>query len=136
MPATVYNETRIFDANKENLFTNCTLALAKCGFCINDIQTEKGLILAKAGLTLWSFGEDLSVSVDSSSGKVTMKSNCTVWARWNSTQFYQDSDWGKNQSNIQKFFSKLENIIKQKNHLNNNQADSYKNRQTYTTLAS
>lgn len=92
---TSYNKT--FEAVKK--------ALEDCKFSIRKADKKTGEIKASAGISFWSWGETLNISVskvNKNKTKVSISSGVKA----------QLIDWGKNKKNIDKFFDALDRRMK------------------------
>ncbi|MGB0523904.1 MAG: hypothetical protein ACPGJS_13135 [Flammeovirgaceae bacterium] len=100
MAAKFVKVERFFD-DKETLIQNSILALEATGFTIKGVDERGGFIWAKTGVNMWSWGEEILVSI-SADGNVSIKSECVF-----ATQIF---DWGKNKKNVYRFFENLAKI--------------------------
>ena len=93
-----HSETRNFPADKEKLMYNAKLAMFASGFELKYEDLKSGFIMAKSGFSLFSWGENLHITVDDN-GNVTIKSESAM-----PTQII---DWGRNKKIVHKIFASL-----------------------------
>lgn len=93
-----FEETRYYHCDRVQLMEKSKKVLQKCKFRIKEVDETNGIIYAKTNVSFWSWTEEIEVRVEDN-GNVTMKSQCYL-----PTQIL---DWGKNKSNVRKFFKKL-----------------------------
>jgi len=91
-------ETRNFPVDKEKLMYNAKLAMFANGFELKYEDQKSGFIMAKSGFSLFSWGENLHITVEDN-GNVTIKSECAM-----PTQLI---DWGRNKKIVHKIFATL-----------------------------
>lgn len=100
--AAKFEETRVYKKEHERLVQGCEIALEDSNFKIKHVDYAQGVILAKAGFSMWSWSEEIIVRI-SVQGAVTIRSECVL-----PTQIVA---WGKNKRNAKKFFRKLEKLL-------------------------
>lgn len=99
---------KLFDAPYNSVYIKSHQTAKHLGFKIYKEDMLAGTILFKVGMSLWSFGEDFKISIESkgkTKTKVTMSSESSVAV--------QGFDWGKNDENITEFFNVLTTSIEQ-----------------------
>ena len=74
------------------------------GFEVGDVDFENGIIEATTGLSVWSFGETITINIErisSMSFKIVIASvsDAQIWA------------WGKNNKNEQKILKGLSKVF-------------------------
>lgn len=97
--AAKFEESKKYDLNKEELIIKVKEVLRLCKFKIINIDEKSGVIHAKSKLNIWSWTEDIIVTIEED-GQLNIKSECYL-----PTQIL---DWGKNKRNVRKFFSHLD----------------------------
>jgi hypothetical protein len=98
---------RILNASYTSVYINCHQAAKQLEFKIFKEDIATGIILFKIGWSLWSFGEEFRITIESegkNTTKVTIGSESSIGA-----QVY---DWGKNKDNIILFFETLSLLMK------------------------
>lgn len=100
--AAKFEQTRKFKGSKDKLFKYCKKALKVSGFKIKDEDEYEGMLKAKSGMNLRSWGEKIKITI-SDEGDVTVKSECALPT--------QITSLGKNEKNVNKFFSNLREIL-------------------------
>lgn len=76
-------------------------------FEITKEDINEGIINFSVGMSIWSFGENFKISITKDSDYKT-----TVEVLSDVTFKIQIFDWGKNDNNIQLFFSELSRLLK------------------------
>lgn len=96
------SETRVCSGNYKEIFSRCLKAINKCGWNVTSYNESKGIITAKTGTTILSWGEEVSI-------KVSKEGNGTM-IEVISEPTAQLIDWGKSEENIQRFLSWFERL--------------------------
>jgi hypothetical protein len=92
-----------FDFPKDLLFDKMIEVMTNAGFKINKSNKETGDIFATTGMTWFSWGENIYVSMEKDHG-TTMVDFC-------SATFFQVYDWGRNERNYKRFLSEFEDSL-------------------------
>ncbi len=92
-----HQRSMTFPAGGDEVFRACMRAVSQCGFRIAESNPEAGQIEARAGMSMRSWGERITITT-SAAGRVDIKSSC----RW-----IQLVDYGKNKANVNVLFSAL-----------------------------
>lgn len=93
-----FEKTRHYPFDKETLLKKSKLAIENCRFKFVMEDKDNGRILAKAGFSAFSWGEEILISIEED-GNVTMESACVFPL--------QIISWGKNKNNVNRFFKKM-----------------------------
>lgn len=96
MPAS-HQRSMTFPAGRDEVFRACMKAVSQCGFRIAESNPEAGQIEARAGMSMRSWGERITITT-SAAGRVDIKSSC---------RGIQLVDYGKNKANVNALFSAL-----------------------------
>ena len=96
--------TKKYLNNFRDVFSACLLAVEECGFKINDVDEEGGIIEVSTPSSIRSWGEKISIEVVDGERdiEVEIKSNAK-------SQLF---DWGKSQENISILFEEIEKVIR------------------------
>jgi len=96
--------SRDYDTTKDEAFNEALNALKVLGFEIKKTDKTEGLIEAKKGASIWTWGENIKISV------ISLKKGCSVYVE--SRVKYQIVDYGKNRENVVKILTELNRRIK------------------------
>lgn len=99
---------KLFDVPYSTVYIKSHQAAKQLQFKIYKEDMSAGIILFKVGFSLWSFGEDFRISIESLGNNKTK-----VAVRSESSVGVQAFDWGKNHENITEFFKTLSTLIKE-----------------------
>ncbi len=99
---------KLFNAPYNTVYIKSHQAARQLEFRIYKEDISSGIILFKVGLSLWSFGEDFKISIESQE-----KNKTKVAIHSQSSIAVQAFDWGKNHENITEFFKTLTALIKE-----------------------
>ena len=99
---------KFFDAPYNTVYIKSLQTAKQLDLKIYKEDISTGIILFKVGVSLWSFGEDFRVSIESRS-----KNKTKVSIRSESSVAVQAFDWGKNRDNINTFFKALTTMMKE-----------------------
>lgn len=97
------SEARVYKGEINEIFDSCLKAITSLNWEIAFSNQSNGTIKAETNLSLLSWGEDIEIEIQYVQGGIKVNIN--------SESRSQLIDWGKNDENIQKFFSLLENLI-------------------------
>lgn len=98
--------TRDFSLAHEQVLNNAVRAVSNLGYKISSIDKISGLLQFKTRMSLWSFGQDISLLVlDNKNG------TCTVNIS-SKTSLPQVFDWGEASGIAEKVFKEMDKIIK------------------------
>lgn len=95
-----YESNRRYSTSPDILFIKCQEAVGICGFELKNTIPSLSRIEARVGMSIWSFGENLSIQVAKDSS-VWVSSQCTS----------QIIDYGKNRRNVERFFMTLTTLV-------------------------
>lgn len=93
---------KLFNKSYNIVYINCHEAAIELNFDITSEDIRTGVILFNVGWSLFSWGEKFKVAIVSEEPNVTkveLSTEAAVQA--------QIIDWGKNDSNVKKFFQNL-----------------------------
>ena len=93
-----YRYNRAFSGTREQVFQACLEAVTQCGFRIDSSSPVGGQIRAQTRVSFRSWGENIVVAIDSE-GRVDIMSESKV--------IFTTNDWGKNEANVEKLFSRI-----------------------------
>lgn len=96
------SESYSFDGPFNQVFMVATQAIEDCGWEITGKDQETGVIIAKTGMSLRSWGEKIVIEFSIKEGKTLMNIS--------SEPTSQLLDWGKSSENLKKLIEKLEEI--------------------------
>lgn len=85
----------------------CAQVLANTGFKVNTVDPTRGMIFAVRGMSLWSYGENVTVQV----GQVAADAPCELQIR--SALAFGLVDWGRNRKNVEKVLGTLTAFLEQ-----------------------
>lgn len=94
-------KSKRYNVDGSKLIAALNIKLKEKGYKIKEI-TQTGMII-DAPSSFWSWGEEMSVSVNNES------QGCTVTVT--SDAKYQLTDWGKSEENIDEIFSIIDDLV-------------------------
>lgn len=97
------SEVRAYKEEINNIFNLSLEAITRLNWEISSINQNNCLIKAQTKVSLLSWGEDIEIEIQQIQGAININMN--------SESRSQLIDWGKNDENINKFFSILESLI-------------------------
>lgn len=100
------SEARMYKGEISEIFDLCIKAITSLNWQIASFNHSSCMIKAETNLSLLSWGDDIEIEIQQMRGGINVKINSESRA--------QLVDWGKNDENIQKFFSVLESLIPSK----------------------
>lgn len=100
--ASSYRSYETFPGTTEQITEACLQALRECRFSVEDSSVAQGRIRARAGISVRSWGENITVTVGTN-GNTEIVSKC----RMRTTT----ADWGKNRANVNKLFSVMRSAL-------------------------
>lgn len=100
-----HKENRTYSNGTDDIGKLITKSLMNAGFKKVGFNSELDRYFASAGMSLWSFGENIAVKVNpTAEGQEVQFASVCVFPT-------QIADWGKNKRNAKKFFTQLEALI-------------------------
>lgn len=97
-----------FNKNYDIVYNACLRVLTENMECkIKDKSRERGFVFAKKGSTIWSYGEDIEVTLEEQKDK---KIRVNVYSY---TKAVQIIDWGVNSKNEEQFINTLKKQLTQ-----------------------
>jgi hypothetical protein len=93
-----YQATAQYPGTRADIVRVSQEVAAQSGFKVQEADPDAGSVKARAGFSIRSWGENISIHVDDT-GTVQVTSQCLM-----PTQFV---DYGKNKSNVKRFFTGL-----------------------------
>ena len=90
---------RIYEYPYQRVYSAALSAAERCGFRIDEEDEDEGIIQASAGMSLWSWGEYITIEISrvTTGIEVTLSSNAKI----------QVFDWDKSKDNVNAFFQML-----------------------------
>ncbi len=89
----------VYKLSYERVFKEVKNALSDCKFKIKEADESSGKINASAGISIWSWGENINILVSKTSEGTQVDA-------YSGTKL-QLIDWGKTRKNITNFFAAL-----------------------------
>jgi hypothetical protein len=93
-----YQATGRYPGSRADIVRAAQDAAAQCGFKVSEANPDGGWVKARAGFSLRSWGENITISVDDGGG-LQVTSQCLM-----PTQIV---DYGKNKSNVNRFMTRM-----------------------------
>lgn len=90
----------------ETVFNAAKKALSDCGFIVQNIDEESGIMKAYAGASFRSYGENITITVL----KTEKGTHVTAYSKARAAI----CDWGKSTENVNKFFAALHEQLRSK----------------------
>lgn len=97
------SEARAYKGEINEIFDLCLKAITSLNWEIASFNHNNGTIKAETNLSILSWGEEIEIEIQQVQDVINVKINSESRA--------QLIDWGKNDENVQKFFSVLESLI-------------------------
>lgn len=94
------SETRMYSGDYKAIFDRCLKVVNKCGWNVSSHDESKGIIICRAGTTILSWGEEVSIHFSKQGNGIIVDVACEPVA--------QLIDWGKSEENIRTFYNWLE----------------------------
>jgi len=92
-----------FELPKDILFDKITEVLMEAGFKVRHTDKSRGVLFATAGMTLFSWGENIYIDLTEQNG-LTQVDMC-------STTFFGVTSWGRNEKNYEHLFDTFERSL-------------------------
>jgi hypothetical protein len=97
-----YRNNMLFPGTREQISQACLEAVRLSGYKVRESDLAAGQIRARAGVTARSWGENIYVCIDAEDRvDITSKSRFPLTL----------VDWGKNRSNVERIFTRLESLL-------------------------
>lgn len=98
---TMASESYSSDMPPEQVFEAAVRAIESCGWEITEENEKAGVVIAKTGMSLRSWGEEIVIQISTEEGKTLIHV---------SSESSQLLDWGKSSENLKKLGEKLREI--------------------------
>jgi len=98
--------SKVYEAPIDKIFEACKHAIYRCKFTINEENKDKGIIIASTHPTIFSWGEEIIIKIETISG---METKVTVESYPKAQLF----DWGKSRDNENKIMKYLDDILEE-----------------------